>query len=107
MLGDAVFSLFLALYQSMLLVFLAREAGLRPSGIGLVLSGMGCGALLGALLATRVAARVGQGRVIWPASLATCPSTALMPVARPGWSLYVAAAGPAALSLGGVVRVVA
>ncbi|MEV4341251.1 MFS transporter [Streptomyces sp. NPDC049590] len=106
-LGDAVFNLFLALYQSMLLVFLAREAGLTPSGIGLVLSGMGCGALLGALLATRVSARVGQGRVIWLASLVTCPLTALMPWARPGWSLYVAAAGLAALSLGGVVRVVA
>ncbi|MEU7563292.1 MFS transporter [Streptomyces eurythermus] len=106
-LGDAVFNLFLALYQSMLLVFLTREAGLAPSGIGLVLSGMGCGALLGALLATRVSARVGQGRVVWLASLATCPLTALMPVARPGWGLYAGAAGLAALSLGGVVRVVA
>ncbi|MGW1602059.1 hypothetical protein [Streptomyces eurythermus] len=50
---------------------------------------------------------MGQGRVIWLASLATCPLTALMPAARPGWSLCVGAAGLAALSLGGVVRVVA
>ncbi len=106
-LGDAVFNLFLVMYQAMLLVFLEREIGLGSYGIGLVLSGMGCGALLGALLATRLSERVGQGPVIWLAPLVTCPLTALMPLARPGWSLCVAAAGLAALSLGGVVRVVA
>lgn len=106
-LGDAVFNLSLVVYQTMLMVHLARELGLASFGVGLVLSGMGCGALLGALMAGRVAARVGQGRVIWLAPLVTCPLTALMPMARPGWSVYVAALGLAALSLGGVVRVVA
>lgn len=106
MLGDAVFNLFLVMYQSMLLVFLERETGLQPFGIGLILSGMGCGALLGALSATAVCERVGQGPVIWLAPLVTCPLAALMPWARPGWSVYAAAVGLAALSLGGVVRVV-
>ncbi|WP_432169796.1 MFS transporter [Streptomyces sp. 1222.5] len=87
-LGDAIFNLFLVMYQTMLLVFLEREIGLRPFGVGLILSGMGCGALLGALLAT-------------------CPLTVLMPSARTGWTVCVAAVGLAALSLGGVVRVVA
>ncbi|MFJ8632331.1 MFS transporter [Streptomyces sp. NPDC093568] len=107
MLGDAIFNLFLVMYQTMLLVFLKREIGLQSFGIGLVLSGMGCGAFLGALLATKVSKRVGQGTVIWLASLVTCPLTALMPLARPGWSMYAAAIGLASLSLGGVVRVVA
>ncbi|THA39848.1 MFS transporter [Streptomyces sp. A1547] len=107
MLGDAIFNLFLVVYQTMLLVFLEREMGLQSFAIGLMLSGMGCGALLGSLLATRVSKRVGRGRVIWLASLATCPLTVLMPMARAGWSVYVAAIGLAALSLGGVVRVVA
>ncbi|MFD4559182.1 MFS transporter [Streptomyces sp. NPDC058469] len=107
MLSDAIFNLFLVMYQTMLLVFLERESGLDSSGIGLVLSGMGCGALLGALSATRVARRVGQGRVIWLASLVTCPLTVLMPLAHPGWSVCVAAVGLASLSLGGVIRVVA
>ncbi|WP_406835247.1 MFS transporter [Streptomyces sp. AHU1] len=107
MLGDAIFNLFLVVYQTMLLVFLDREMGLQPFGIGLVLAGMGCGALLGALVAAKVSERVGQGPVIWLASLVTCPLTALMPLARTGWSVYVAAIGLAALSLGGVVRVVA
>lgn len=107
LLGDAMFNLFLIMYQAMLLVFLEREAGLGPFGIGLVLSGMGCGALLGALLATRLSTRIGQGRVIWLAPLFTCPPTALMPLTQPGWSVAVAALGLSALSLGGVVRVVA
>ncbi|WP_331761799.1 MFS transporter [Streptomyces sp. NBC_01546] len=107
MLADAIFNLFLVMYQTMLLVFLEREIGLQSFGIGLILSGMGCGALLGALVATRVSKRVGQGPVIWLASLVTCPLTVLMPLARTGWSVYVAAIGLAALSLGGVVRVVA
>ncbi|MER7838236.1 MFS transporter [Streptomyces sp. NPDC096040] len=106
-LGDAIFNLFLVMYQAMLLVRLERAIGLSSFGIGLVLSGMGCGALLGALLATRVSRRLGQGRVIWLAPLVTCPLTGLMPLARPGWSVGVAAIGLAALSLGGVVRVVA
>ncbi|WP_405558632.1 MFS transporter [Streptomyces sp. NBC_01171] len=76
-------------------------------GIGLVLSGMGCGSLLGALLAARVSRWVGQGPVIWLAPLVTCPLTALTALARPGWSVWVAALGLAALSLGGVVRMVA
>ncbi|MGW3497363.1 MFS transporter [Streptomyces sp. NPDC001020] len=106
-LGDALFNPFLIMYQTMLLVFLEREMGLESFGIGLILSGMGCGALLGALLAARVSKRVGQGPVIWIAPLLTCPLTALMPLARPGWSVYAAAIGLAGLSLGGVVRVVA
>ncbi|MFJ9372287.1 MFS transporter [Streptomyces sp. NPDC101455] len=107
MVSDAIFNLFLVMYQTMLLVFLERELGLDSAGIGLVLSGMGCGALLGALSATRVARWVGQGRVIWLASLVTCPLTVLMPLAHPGWTVCVAAAGLASLSFGGVVRVVA
>ncbi|MEU2623624.1 MFS transporter [Streptomyces sp. NPDC007157] len=106
-LGDALFNLFLVMYQAMLLVRLERTIGLSPFGIGLVLSGMGCGALLGALLATGVSARLGQGPVIRLAPLVTCPPTGLLALARPGWSVWVAAVGLAALSLGGVVRVVA
>ena len=105
--ADAVFNLFLAMYQSMLLVFLDRQVGLGSFGIGLVLSGMGCGALLGALVAVRVAKWTGQGRVIWLAPLVTCPPAAMMPMAGKGWSVDVAAVGLATVSLGGVVRFVA
>ncbi|MFE5255984.1 MFS transporter [Streptomyces coelicoflavus] len=107
MFSDALFNLSLVMYQTMLLVFLERTMGLEPFGIGLVLSGMGCGALLGALTATTLAKRIGQRPVIWLTTLATCPLALLMPLARPGWTLYGGAVGLAALSLGGVVRVVA
>ncbi|MFB7778413.1 MFS transporter [Streptomyces bauhiniae] len=106
-LTDGTFNVFLVMYQTMLMVFLAREIHLGSFGIGLVLSGMGCGSLLGALLAARVSRWLGQGPVIWLAPLVTCPLTALMALARPGWSVWVAALGLAALSLGGVVRMVA
>ncbi|MEW2623929.1 MFS transporter [Streptomyces sp. NPDC048106] len=106
-LGDALFNFFLAMYQTMLVLFLERESGLGATGVGLVLSGMGCGALLGALSAPGLARRIGQGPVIWLAPLVTCPLTALLPMARSGVGLGVAAAGLAALSFGGVVRVVA
>ncbi|MFB7619251.1 MFS transporter [Kitasatospora sp. NPDC056181] len=106
-LGDAFFLVFLAVYQAMLLVLLPRELGLDSAGIGLVLSGMGCGALVGALCARRLSARFGPGPVCWLAPLLTCPPTVLMPLAHPGWTVPVAAVGLAALSLGGVVRVVA
>ncbi|MFD8448178.1 MULTISPECIES: MFS transporter [Streptomyces] len=107
MFSDAIFNLSLVMYQTMLLVFLERTMGLEPFGIGLVLSGMGCGALLGALTATTLAKRIGQRPVIWLTTLATCPLALLMPLTRPGWTLYGGAVGLAALSLGGVVRVVA
>lgn len=106
-LTDAIFNLSLIMYQTMLLVFLSRQLDLGSFGIGLVLSGMGCGALLGALSARRVSRWVGLGRVVWLAPLATCPLTTLMPLARPGWTVYAAALSLAALSLGGAVRVVA
>ncbi|MGV9318919.1 MFS transporter [Streptomyces sp. NPDC003660] len=106
-LTDGTFNVFLVMYQTMLMVFLAREIHLGSFGIGLVLSGMGCGSLLGALLAARLSRRLGQGPVIWLAPLVTCPLTALMALARPGWSVWVASLGVAALSFGGVVRLVA
>ncbi|MGW2131994.1 MFS transporter [Streptomyces coelicoflavus] len=107
MISDALFNLSLVMYQTMLLVFLERTMGLEPFGIGLILSGVGCGALLGALAATTLARRIGQRPIIWLATLVTCPLAVLMPLAHPGWTLYGGAVGLAALSLGGVVRVVA
>lgn len=85
-----------------------RSLAASPSpGASLILSGMGCGALLGALSASRMAKRLGQGPSIWLAPLLTAPLTVLLPMSRPGWSLLAAAAGLSALSLGGVVRLVA
>lgn len=119
LLTDGVFSLSLITYQTMLLVFLARHAGLGPAGIGVVLSVLACGGLAGALTARRVITRLGPGPVIWLAPLCTAPAAALMPAAsllpgtallpagRPSWPLCVAVAGLALVSMGGVVRLIA
>jgi predicted MFS family arabinose efflux permease len=105
--ADGLFGLFLVAFQTMLLVFLAREVGLGSFGIGAVLSTMGCGGLTGALLARRVTGRFGAGRVIWLAPLLTCPPALLMPLAGPGWTVVPATAGLAVLSMGGVIRLIA
>ncbi|GAA1643621.1 Na+/melibiose symporter-like transporter [Actinoplanes couchii] len=104
---DGMFSLFLVTYQTMLLIFLSRHAGLGTSGIGLALSVMAAGDLIGALTARRVIARIGPGPIVWLAPLCTAPAAALMPMARPGWSLWLAVAGLMLVSLGGVIRLIA
>ncbi|MEU4565949.1 MFS transporter [Micromonospora sp. NPDC023956] len=104
---DGIFSLFLVTYQTMLLVFLSRHLGLGSFGIGLVLSVMACGGFTGALLARRLIARIGSGPAVWLAPLCTAPSAALMPMARPGWLLWLAMTGLALVSAGGVVRLIA
>lgn len=103
---DGIFSLFLITYQTMLLVFLARHLDLGSFGIGLVLSVMASGGLTGALLARRVINRIGPGPAVWLATLCTAPAAAMLPLARPGWPLWLAAAGLALVSAGGVIRLV-
>lgn len=103
---DGIFSLFLITYQTMLLVFLSRHLDLGSFGIGLVLSVMASGGLTGALLARRVISRVGPGPAVWLATLCTAPTAAMLPLARPGWPLWFAAAGLALVSAGGVIRLV-
>lgn len=103
---DGIFSLFLITYQTMLLVFLSRHLDLGSFGIGLVLSVMASGGLTGALLARRVINRIGPGPAVWLATLCTAPTAAILPLARPGWLLWLAATGLALVSAGGVIRLV-
>ena len=104
---DGFFSLSLVVYQTMLLVFLARQLELSTSGIGLVLSVMASGGFTGALLARRLIARIGRGPAIWLAPLCTAPAAALLPATAAGAPRWLAVAGLALLSFGGVVRLIA
>jgi MFS family permease len=47
-----------------LVLFMARDLGLAPAAIGLVVGAIGPGSLLGALLAPRLPARLGLGRTV-------------------------------------------
>lgn len=60
---------FATIGSTALVLFMARELGLAPAVIGLVLGAIGPGSLLGALLAPRLPARLGLGRTVVAAVL--------------------------------------
>ena len=98
------FNLFAGAYGAMLIIFLQRVVGADAGEIGLVFTITGSGGLLGAFLARRFAAWVGQGPAIWLSVAVSAPFGLLMPlVAAPGWRLWVAAAGGFVVSVGVVV----
>ncbi|MFB6575867.1 MULTISPECIES: MFS transporter [unclassified Streptomyces] len=89
-------------------VHLVRVVGLEAGGLGLVLSASAVGGLLGALCAGRIAARLGQGRVILLSLLVTGPFALLWPLSGHGIAGAVLfAAGSAVVSFGAVVYNVA
>ncbi|MER8097110.1 MFS transporter [Streptomyces goshikiensis] len=99
---------FTAVLMATQTVHLVRVVGLEAGGLGLVLSASAAGGLLGALCAGRVAARLGQARVILLSLLVTGPFALLWPLSGhgvPGALLF--AAGSAVVSFGAVVYNVA
>ncbi|MBD0329660.1 MAG: MFS transporter [Thermoleophilia bacterium] len=62
--STATFNLFGSVMFAIFLVFAVRELGLRPGVIGLVFAVGNVGALAGAVLANRIAARIGVGPTI-------------------------------------------
>jgi MFS family permease len=85
----SVWNLFGSAAQAIFLLYLVRDLGIEPSLTGLVMMALGPGALVGALLAPRLAARFGAGRTICAA-----------PIVALGPALLIAlAAGPLALVL--------
>ncbi|WP_327387762.1 MFS transporter [Streptomyces sp. NBC_01207] len=89
-------------------VHLVRVVGLEAGGLGLVLSASAVGGLLGALCAGRIAARLGQARVILLSLLVTGPFALLWPLSGHGVAGAVLfAAGSAVVSFGAVVYNVA
>ncbi|MBD0330746.1 MAG: MFS transporter [Thermoleophilia bacterium] len=79
----AISNFFYALVFAILLVYVVRTLGLSPATIGVVLSVGNVGFLAGALLANRVAVRVGVGRTIVLGSMLFGPSLLLIPAAPP------------------------
>ncbi|MFS4106176.1 MFS transporter [Streptomyces sp. PD-S100-1] len=89
-------------------VHLVRVVGLKPGALGLVLSASAVGGLLGALCAGRIAARLGQARVILLSVLVTGPFAVLWPLSGHGaLGAVLFATGSAVLAFGGVVYNVA
>jgi MFS family permease len=76
---------------AMLIVLLARGLHLQANTIGVFFSIAAAGGLVGALVATRVGRRLGQGPTIW-ISQAACGLFGLaLPLAQRGWLLWAVA----------------
>ncbi|KKK07582.1 MFS transporter [Micromonospora sp. HK10] len=86
------------LMTTMLPVVFLRELRLGAGVLGLFLAAGGAGALLGAVTARPLAARIGHGRMLWLPGAVVAPAGALVAlVDRGGW-LWLAGAGWLALA---------
>lgn len=99
----ATFNFSMTLFQTMLLIYLVQSLGLSAATIGLIFSIGAVGGVLGAFLARRIAAAVGQGPTLLLSVISAAPMAALMPLASNDWTLWVAASGGIVVSLGVVV----
>jgi predicted MFS family arabinose efflux permease len=73
-------------------VLLARELHLSPGVIGLIMSTAAIGGLLGSLVASKLAARWGQGPTIWISIALSLPTSFVAPFVHRDWTLVLLAA---------------
>ncbi len=88
---------------AVLYVLLARQLRLSPGVIGLLTSTAAVGGLIGALLAGRIAARIGQGPAIWIAMLVAGPCGLVTPFVHRDWTLGLFAVTQIVMWMGVVV----
>ncbi|MEV0131859.1 MFS transporter [Dactylosporangium sp. NPDC050688] len=92
-----------AIFNAMLIVYLARDLALSPALIGLYFSVTGLGALAGAFLVGPFVRWFGQGPAMWIAMLVASLGELLVPFARADWRLWLAASGGILFGIGVVV----
>ncbi|MFI6323886.1 MFS transporter [Nonomuraea sp. NPDC050556] len=93
-----------AIVQPLLLV---RELGVSPAAYGLIVSATGAGGLVGAILAPRVVARVGNGMALYGSAVLLMVIPLITAGTGPGWRLVLYPVGMALFSLVTLVLVVA
>jgi MFS family permease len=96
----ALSNLALTGYQSILVVFLIRDLGVSPAGVGALLSGMSVGGVIGAASATAIANRFGSARGLLLSELCAAPFGLLIPLAAPGPRLMLVVLGGLAIGIG-------
>lgn len=94
------FNFSMTLFHTMLLIYLVQSLGVGAATVGLILSIGASGGILGAFLARKFAAAVGQGPSMWIAVGVCAPASALMPLASNDWTLWVAAVGGMFVAMG-------
>ncbi len=87
-------------YQAILVVFLVRDAGVSPGGVGLLISGMSAGGVVGAAGAGAVARQFGTARGMLACELVGAPFALLIPLTRPGLGLLWVVVGGVGVGAG-------
>ncbi len=80
-------NLFASMAVAVFYVLLARDLHLAPGVIGLIISTSAVGGLAGSLVASKFAARVGQGPAIWISAAAIGPFSFVAPFVHRDWTL--------------------
>jgi Na+/melibiose symporter-like transporter len=97
-----VSNLLLTGYQAVIVVFCVRTVGLAAGTTGLLLATSSLGGVLGALVARRIATRIGTARLVVWSKLAVMPFGLLIPLTHRGPALAFFVVG-SLLVVGGVV----
>lgn len=85
--------LFIGTRYAIEVLFLLRTVGLAPATIGALIAVVGLGAVAGALVANRIAARIGRTRTVLVSGLAMGGASLLIPLTGPGAGLLFFPAG--------------
>lgn len=101
--STATSNFFFAMAEAMLAIYLIRVIGMQPGQVGLFFSIGAVGALAGAALSRRIAAWLGSGPTIWLSLAVTSPFWLLVPLAQPGWTIWLSAGGLAMFHAASVV----
>ncbi|SCL58351.1 MFS transporter [Micromonospora yangpuensis] len=91
-----------AMVAALIVVFLARDLYADPKTIGVTLAIGGVGGVVGGMVANPMARWLGPARALWAGKLYLGASTLCLPLAEPGWGIYLVSA---ALFVTGVVTV--
>jgi MFS family permease len=96
-------NLFASMSSAVFYVLLARQLRLSAGVIGLLGSTAAVGGLLGALVAGRVAAKIGQGRAIWIPIAVAGPCSLVIPFVQRDWTLGLLAVAQIVMWTGVIV----
>ncbi|MFC9897693.1 MFS transporter [Nocardia sp. NPDC127579] len=80
-------------HDALIMLFLVRDVGVGPGLAGILLACGGIGAVIGAMLARRIAARLGTARGLLVCTLVLSPPILLVPLATPGAGVVCYALG--------------
>lgn len=102
-LASAAVNLSFAIASAVTIIFLARDLGLPPLGIGLVIAVGSVTVMIGAAVTPRLSSRIGSARLIWVSLAVTTPVSLIGALAQPGWGVALMVVGIAAGELGQIV----